>query len=91
MGDIIGAFHARMGMKKERNGIDLTEAEDSKRGAKTRRRTLQKGLNHPDNYDCVVTHLESDVREYEVEFSYKALIRTKILEVTEFELNYLKF
>ena len=56
-------FHAKMGTIKDRSGIDLTEAEEVTR---IHRRTVQKDLHDPDNYDGVITHLEPDILEHEV-------------------------
>ena len=62
-----GAFHAKMGTIKNRNSIDLTEAEDIKKRWQEYTEELYKGgLNDPDNYDGVVTHLEPDILECEV-------------------------
>ena len=58
-GDIKGLFHARMGMTKDRNSKDLTEAEDiKKRWQEYTEELYKKGLHDPDNHDGVVTHLE---------------------------------
>ena len=54
-----------MGTIKDRNGIDLTEAEDIKKRARIHRRTKQD-LNNPDNHDGVITDLEPDILECEV-------------------------
>ena len=55
-------FHAKMGSVKDRNGMDLTEAEDiKKRRQKTRR--YKKYHHDPDNQDGVITHLETDILE----------------------------
>ena len=62
-----GAFHAKMGTIKNRNGMELTEAEDiRKRWQKYREDPYKKDLNDPDNYDGVITHLEPDILECEV-------------------------
>ena len=53
--DTKGTFHAKMGSIKDRNGMDLTEAEEVTR---IHRRTVQKDLHDPDNHDGVTTHLE---------------------------------
>ena len=59
-----GIFHAEMGTIKDRNGMDLREAEDIKRRWQEYTDKLyKKGLNDPDNHDSVVTHLESDILE----------------------------
>ena len=60
--DTKGTFHAKMGSIKDRNGMDLTEAEDIKKRYK-------KDLHDPDNHDGVITHLELDILEYEVKWA----------------------
>ena len=65
--DTKGIFHAKMGSKKDRNGMDLTEAEDiKKRWQEYTEELYKKDLHGPDNHDCVITHLEPDILEYEV-------------------------
>ena len=60
--DTKGTFHAKMGTIKDRNGIDLTEAEEiKKRWQEYTRELYKKGLNDPDNHDGVATHLELDL------------------------------
>ena len=60
-------FHAKMGSIKDRNGTDLTEAEDiKKRWQEYTGELYKKDLHNPDNHDGVITHLESDILEYEV-------------------------
>ena len=55
-------FHAKMGSIKDRNGIDLTEAEGiKKRWQKCTEELYKKDLHDPDNYDGVITYLESDI------------------------------
>ena len=62
--DINGIFHVRMDMIKDRNGKDLTEAEEIKKGWQEYTEELyKKGLNDPDNPNGVVTHLEPDILE----------------------------
>ena len=66
-GDITGIFHVRMGMIKDRNGKDITEAEEiKKRRQKYIEKLYKKGLNDLDNHDDVVTHLELDILAWEV-------------------------
>ena len=50
-----------MGTRKDRNGMDLTEAEDIKNMARIHRRTVQKDLHDPDNHNGVITPLEPDI------------------------------
>ena len=65
--DTKGTFHAKMGTIKDRNGMDLTEAEDiKKRWQEYTEELYKKDLNDPDNHDCVVTHLEPDILECKV-------------------------
>ena len=62
--DTKGIFHAKMGLIKDRNGMDLTEAEDiKKRWQEYTEELYKKDLNYPDNHDGVVTHLESHFLE----------------------------
>ena len=61
--DTKGTFHAKMGTIKNRNGLDLTEAEDIKKWQKYTEELSQKSLNDSDNHDNVVTHLEIDIVE----------------------------
>ena len=59
-----GIFHAKMGTIKDRNGMDLTEAEDvKKRGQEYTEELYKKDLHDPDNYDGVITHLAPDILE----------------------------
>ena len=62
--DTKGVFHAKMGTIKDRNGMDLTEAEDIKKWQEYTKDLYKKDLNDPDNHDCVITHLESDILEF---------------------------
>ena len=55
-----GTFHAKMGSIKDRNGMDLTEAEDIKRWQEYTEELYKKHLHNPDNHDSVITHLEPD-------------------------------
>ena len=65
--DTKGTFHAKMGTIKDRNGMDLTEAENIKKRWREYSEELHKNdLHDPDNHDGVITHLEPDVLECEV-------------------------
>ena len=66
--DTKGIFHAMMGTIKERNSMDLTEAEDKMRWQKYTKELYEKDLHDPDNHDSVITHLEPDTLEFEVQF-----------------------
>ena len=62
-----GTFHAKMGSKKDRNGMDLTEAEDIKKTWQEYTEELyKKDLHNADNHDGVITHLEPDILECKV-------------------------
>ena len=65
-GDTKGTFHAKMGSIKDRNGMDKTEAEDiKKRRHEYTEELYKKDLHDPDNHNVMITHLESDILEYE--------------------------
>ena len=67
--DTKGTFHAKMGMIKDRNGRDLTEAEDiKKRWQGYTEELYNKDLHDPDNHDGVIAHLEPDILECEVKW-----------------------
>ena len=67
--DTKGTFHAKMGTIKDRNGTNLTEAEDiRKRWQEYTEEQYKKDLNDPDNHDGVITHLEPDILECEVKW-----------------------
>ena len=66
--DTKGTFHAKMGTIKDRNGVDLAEAEDIKRWQKYTE-LYKKDLPDPDNHDGVITHLEPDILEREVKWA----------------------
>ena len=88
--DTKGTFHAKMGSVKDSNGMDLTEAEDIKRWQEQTKELYKKELHDPDNHDGVITHLELDILDVKSSGSQKASLRTKLVEVMEFELSYLK-
>ena len=68
------AFNAKLGTKKDRNGMDLTEAKDIK---KRWQENTKKDFNNTDNHDGVVTHLEADILEYEVKWALGSIIMNK--------------
>ena len=61
--DTKGTFHAKMGTIKDRNDMDLTEAEDIKKRWQEYTELYKKDLYDPDNHECVITHLEPDILE----------------------------
>ena len=76
--DTKGIFHAKMGSIKDRNGMDLTEAEDvKKRWQEYTKELYKKDLHDPDNHDGVITHLEPDILECEVKRSLGIITTNK--------------
>ena len=74
---------------KDRNGIDLTEAEDIKRWQEYTE-LYKKDLHDPDNHDSVIIHLEPDILECEVKWALGRLLPTKLVEAMEFQLSCFK-
>ena len=72
-----GTFHAKMGSIKDRNGMDLTEAEDIKRWQEYMEELYKKDLHDPDNHDGVITHLEPDIQECEVKWALESITVNK--------------
>ena len=71
-------FHAKMGSIKERNSMDLTEAEDiKKRWQEYTEELYKKDLHYPDNYSGVITHLEPDILECEVKWALESITTNK--------------
>ena len=88
--DTKGTFHAKMGLIKDRNGLDLTEAEDiKKRWQEYMEELYKKDLHNPDNHDDVITNLEPDILECEVKWALES-ITTKLVEVMEFQWSCFK-
>ena len=86
--DTKGTFHAKMGSIMDRNGMDLTEAEDiKKRWQQYTEELYRKDLHDPDNHDDVITHLETEILECKVKWALGS-ITTKLVEVMEFQLGY---
>ena len=76
--DTKGTFHAKMRLIKDRNGMDLTEAEDIKRRWQEYTEELyKKDLHDPDNHDSMITHLEPDILECEVKWALAGSTRYK--------------
>ena len=76
--DTKGTFHAKMGTIKDRNGIDLTEAEDiKKRGQEYTEELYKKYLHDPDNHDGMITDLELDILECEVKWALRSITMNK--------------
>ena len=70
-------FHAKMGTIKDRNGMDLTEAEDIKKRWQEYTELYKKDLHDPDNHDGVITHLEPDTLEHEVKWALGSITTNK--------------
>ena len=76
--DTRGIFHAKMGSIKDRNGMDLTEAEDiKKRWQEYTEEQYKKDLHDPDNHDGVITHLEPDILECEDKWALEIITTNK--------------
>ena len=76
--DTKGISHAKLGRIKDRNGMDLTEAEDiKKRWQEYTEELYKKDLHDPDNHDDVITHLEPDILECEVKWALRSITMNK--------------
>ena len=76
--DTKGTFQKKMGSIKDRNGMDLTEAEDvKKRWQEYTEELYKKGLRDPDNHNGVITHLEPDILEYEIRWALESITTNK--------------
>ena len=76
--DTKGTFHANMGSIKDRNGMDLTEAEDiKKRWQEYTEELYKKDLQNPDNHDGVITNPEPDILECEVRWALESITMNK--------------
>ena len=76
--DTKGIFHAKMGSIKDRNGVDLTEAEDIKKRCQEYTEELyKKDFHDQDNHNGVITHLEPDILECEVKWALESVTRKK--------------
>ena len=77
--DTKGTFHAKMDLIKDRNGLDLTEAEDiKKRWQEYTDGLYKKDINGPDNHDGVITHLEPDILECKVKWALGSTTMNKV-------------
>ena len=78
MRDTNGTSHAKMGSIKDRNGLDLTEAEDiKKRWQEYTEELYKKDLHDQDNFDGMITHLEPDILECEVKWALESITTNK--------------
>ena len=77
--DSKGTFQAKMGTIKDRNGMDLREAEDiKKRWQEYTKELYKKDLHNPDNHDGVIPHLEPDILKSEVKWALGSITRNKV-------------
>ena len=78
IGDIKGTFYAKMGSIKDRNGMDLTEAEDiKKRWQEYTEELYKKNLHDSDNHDGMITYLEPDILECKVNWALESITTNK--------------
>ena len=75
--DTKGTFHAKMGSINDRNGMDLTEAENIKKRWQEYPERYKKDIHYPDNHDGVITHLEPDILECEVNQALESITTNK--------------
>ena len=75
--DTKGPFHAKMGSIKERNGMNLTEAENIKKRWQEYTKLYKKDLQYPDNHDYVIANLEPDILECEVKWALESITTNK--------------
>ena len=75
--DTKGTFHANLGTIKDRNGVDLTEAEDIKKKRQEYTELYEKDLHDQDNHDGVITHLEPDILKCEVKWALESFTTNK--------------
>ena len=75
--DTKGTFHVKMGSIKDRNGMDLTEAEDIKMWQEYTEEQYKKDLHDPDNHDCMITHLHPDILEFKVKWALGSITMNK--------------
>ena len=89
--DTKGTLHAKIVTIKDRNTMELTEAEDiKKRWQEYTEELYKKDLHDPDNHDGVTTHLEPDILECEVKWALGSMTTNKASRVMEFQLSYFK-
>ena len=86
--DTKGTFHVKKGTIKERNVVDLTEAEDIKKRWQEYTELYQKDLHNRDNHNGVITRLEPNILECEVKWALERSLHTKLVAVMEFQLSY---
>ena len=89
--DTKGKFHAKMGSIKDRNCMDLPEAEDiKKRWQEYTEELYKKDLHDADNHDGVITHLEPDILECDVKWAVEGMTTNKASGGDVIQLSYFK-
>ena len=88
--DTKGTFHVKLGSIKDRNGMDLTEAEDIKKRWQECTELYKKDLHDPDNHDGVITDLEPDILECEVKWVLGNITTNKASGGDGIPLSYFK-
>ena len=83
-------FHAKLGTIKNRNSMNLTEAEGIKRWQEYTEELYKKYLHNPDSHDDVITNLEQDILECEVKWALESITTNKVVEVMELQLSCFK-
>ena len=88
--DTKGTFHAKIGTIRERNSMDLREADDKKRWQDYTEKVYRKGLNDLDNNDGMISHLELDTLKCDVKWDLGSIITNKASGGVKFHLTYFK-
>ena len=89
--DTKGTFHAKMVTIKDRNGMDLTEAEDIKSKWQEYKEELRKkDLHDPDNHDGIITHLEPNILDCEIKWALGRIGLNKACGVDELQVSFFK-
>ena len=88
--DTKGTFHAKMGSVKDRNIMDLTEAENIKKRWQEYTEVYKKDLHNPDNHDGMITHLEPDILDCEVKWALGSITTNKASGGDGIQLSYFK-
>ena len=91
IGDTKGTFHAKMGSIKDRNDMDLAEAQEiKKRWQEYTEELCKNSLNDLDNHSGVIAHLQPGILSVKSSGPQEASVRTKLEEVMEFQLSHFK-
>ena len=88
--DTKGTFHAKIGTIRERNSMDLREADEKKRWQDYTEKVYRKGLNDLDNNDGMISHLELDTLKCDVKWDLGSIITNKASGGVKFHLTYFK-